>query len=507
MGSKHEHIVMLPFLAQGHLIPFLELARKIHQRITGFTITIVSTPLNIHYLRSTISCHSNIYLAELPFCSTDHCLQPDTENTDKLSANNDLLTFHHASVTLEAPFRSLVHDIMEQDGQPPLCIISDVFFGWAVNVAKSVGSKSVTFTTCGAYGTAAYMSFWLNLPHRHTDCEEFTLPGFPDSHRFHRSHLHQSAKAADGADTWSTFMQSQISLSLGSQVWLCNTVEEIEPLGLEVLRKYLKLPVCAVGPVLSSAALKKGSYSSPFGSNTVCQRTGKKQGIFPEKCFEWLNIHGPDSVLYISFGSQNTISASQMRELALGLEVCGKPFIWVLRPPIGFDMKGESRGDWLPEGFEKRMTESKQGLLVHNWAPQLEILAHESTGVFLSHCGWNSVLESLSQGVPIIGWPMGAEQTYNTKMLVEEMGVCEVLARGVQCDVAGKEVTRVIELVMDKKKGKGLEMKRKAVEIGERIRAAAANYKDRDGKEGSSIKALNQFVRTILTRTTLDLPA
>ncbi|XP_059461540.1 crocetin glucosyltransferase 3-like isoform X2 [Corylus avellana] len=496
MGSRGQHILLLPFLAHGHLIPFLALARQL-QQTKGFTITIVSTPLNIQYLKSTISSDSpNIHLAELPFCSTDHGLPPNAENTENLSPHN-VPTLCHASVTLEAPFRRLVHDIMDQEdgGRPPLCIISDVFFGWAVNVAKSVGSVSITFTTCGAYGTAAYMSFWLHLPHLHRDYKEFfKLPWFPDSHRFHCSQLNPLAKVANGTDAWSMFMRLQISLSLGSHGWLCNTVEEIEPLGMEVLRKYLKLPVRAIGPLLPPAALKKPYSSSSFGSNIFKQRAGKKLGISQEKCIEWLNLQGPSSVLYISFGSQNTISASQMMELALGLEGSGKPFIWVLRPPTGFDIKGEFKEEWLPKGFEKRMTESKQGLLVHNWAPQLEILSHESTGAFLSHCGWNSALESLSQGVPIIGLPMGAEQIYNSMMLMEEMGVCEELARGVQSDIVGKEVImRVIELVMDKKKGKGKEMQKKASIIGGQIRAAT---KDPGGEdEGSSLvlEALNDF--------------
>ncbi|KAB1204679.1 Crocetin glucosyltransferase 3 [Morella rubra] len=381
MGSAdhRQHILMLPFLAQGHLIPFLALARQIHRRSTGFTITIASTHLNVQYLRSALSSDpdpdpnpdsnslscSKIHLAELPFCSSDHGLPPNAENTESLSGNA-LPIFCHASRTLEAPFRRLVRDIMYQEGQPPLCIISDVFFGWAVNVARSLGSVSVTFTTCGAYGTAAYMSFWLNLPHRHTDCEEFTLPGLPDSHRFHPSQLHQLAKAADGTDTWSIFMQSQISLSLLSHGWLCNTVEDIELLGLEVLRKLLKLPVWAIGPLLPPAALRKYSPSSS-GLNISRQHAGKKPGICPENCIEWLNLHDPASVIYVSFGSQN-IGASQMRELALGLRKW-KTFHLGPKATIGFDIKGEFRAEWLPEGFEKRMTESKQGLLVHNWAP------------------------------------------------------------------------------------------------------------------------------------------
>ena len=123
-----------------------------------------------------------------------------------------------------------------------------------------------------------------------------------------------------GTDLGSTFVRSQISLSLGSHGWLCNTVEEIEPLGMEILRKYLKLSVRAIGPLLPPAALKKQYPSSSFGSNIFKQRAGKKPGISPEKCIEWLNLHGPGCVLYISFGSQNTVNASQMMELALGLE-------------------------------------------------------------------------------------------------------------------------------------------------------------------------------------------
>ncbi|XP_065631658.1 UDP-glycosyltransferase 92A1 isoform X2 [Quercus suber] len=478
MGSKtREYIVMLPFLAQGHLIPFLALARQIHQR-TGYTITIANTPLNIKYLRSTIlshDLHSNsssdsnfIHLAELPFCSTQHGLPPNTENTENLSLK-DIATLCHASMTLEAPFHSLVRDITDKEGKPPLCIISDVFFGWAVNVANSIGCASITFTTCGAYGTSAYISFWLNLPHRFSESDEFALPGFPDRYQFRTSQLHPFVRAADGTDTWSTYMQPLISYSLQSHGWLCNTVEEFEPLGLEILRKYIKLPVWTIGPLLPSAASKKCS-----DSNIFTQRTGKKHGISPEKGIEWLNLHHP------------------------GLEASGKPFIWVLRPPLGFDIKGEFREEWLPEGFEKRMNESKQGLLVQNWAPQLEILSHESIGAFLSHCGWNSVLESLSQGVPIIGWPMAAEQIYNSKMLVEEMGVCVELTWGVQREIERKEVKRVIDLVMNKNEGQGKEMKKKADEIGKRVRAAT-----KDQEEGSSVKALDEFLRTILAKTTL----
>ena len=489
---------MLPFMAHGHLIPFLALARQIQQR-TGFTITIASTKLNIQYLRSTISTDSisqslfNIRFAELPFNSTDHDLPPNSENTENLSLGNIGKLFH-ASISLKDPVLHLVNDIIHQEGKAPLCIISDVFFGWATELAKSVNTVNVTFTTGGAYGTLAYVSVWLNLPHRSSDSDEFKVPGFPESYRFHRSQLHQYIRDADGKDLWSRFMQTQISQSFGSMGWLCNSVEEIEPLGFDLLRKYLRLPVWSIGPLIPPVLLKNTSSS---GVSFSKQHAGKRPGLTTEKCIEWLDLHGPDSVLYISFGSQNTIGLSQMMELAIGLEDSGGSFIWVIRPPIGFDMKSEFRDEWLPEGFEERMKQSKRGLLVRNWAPQLDILSHKSTGAFLSHCGWNSVLESLSQGVPILGWPMAAEQAYNSKMLMEEMGVSVELTRGSQGIIVGKEVKRVIELVLEKE-GKGKDMRNKAVEVKKQLRAAVS---DETENKGSSVKAMDDFVRTILSNS------
>ncbi|XVF37745.1 hypothetical protein REPUB_Repub20aG0036300 [Reevesia pubescens] len=257
-SCDHQHIdiAMLPLMGHGHLIPFLALAKQIHNR-TGFNITIANIHFNIQYLCLTLQQDptSEIDLADLKFNSEDHGLPPNTENIENL----------------------------------PLDLIG------------------------GAYGTVAYVSLWLNLPHHQTNSEEFSLPRFPESCRFHVYQLHHFLKNADGTDPWSR------------------------------------------------------------------QHAGKEPGISPKKCLQWLGLNGPDSVLYIFFGSQNTISPSQMMELAIGLEKSWNPFIWVIRPPLGFDLKVEFRPEWLPEGFEDRMAKTKQGLLVKNWAPQLEILSHKST--------------------------------------------------------------------------------------------------------------------------------
>ncbi|KAK7300338.1 hypothetical protein RJT34_11181 [Clitoria ternatea] len=477
------HIVMVPFMAKGHIIPFLALARHIQQR-TAFTITIANTPLNIQYIRSAISTNdTDVHLAELPFNSTQHGLPPNTESTERLPFTHIAKLFL-SSLSLEAPFRSLISKITQEEGHPPICIISDVFLGWVNNVAKSFGTRNITFSTCGAYGSLAYTSIWVNLPHRKTDSDEFWTPGFPENYRFHRTQLHRYLKAADGNDEWSTFFRPQIAFSMESEGWICNTVEEIEPLGLLLLRNYLQLPIWTIGPLLQQVSLKGSEHGA-----------GKEPGIALDACIEWLDLKEESSVLYISFGSQNTISASQMMALAEGLEESGKSFIWVIRPPVGFDINGEFREEWLPQGFEERVRDSKRGLMVHKWGPQLEILSHRATRAFLSHCGWNSVLESLSNGVPIIGWPLAAEQAYNAKMLVEEMGVAVELTRTVETVISGEEVKKVIEIVMDQE-GKGKEMKEKANEIAVHIREATTENGE---VKGSSLRAMDDFVSTILS--------
>lgn len=484
MGGSQEHIVMLPYMAHGHLIPFLALAKQILNTTDNqFTITIASTPLNTAYLRS-LSPPDQIRLASLPFDPSEHNLPPNGENTESLSLDKVIKLFA-ASTTLEGSVLALVKTIVAQEGRPPLCIISDQFLGWANRVATQTGTVNVSFATGGAYGTSTYLSIWDHLPHRKTNSDEFNVPGFPDWYKFHVTQLHKYIRTADGNDNWSRVFQPLIRLSCGSFGWLCNTAADIEPFGLEAFKNYTKQPVWCIGPLLPQGLLESIPNRSFLG-----RHSGRDSGISPGHCLQWLDSHTEGSVLYISFGSQNSITATQMMELAAGLEDSGIKFIWCIRPPFGFDMKGEFKSEWLPNGFHDRIKDTNQGLLIPGWAPQLDILCHKSTGAFLSHCGWNSVVESLSQGVPIIGWPLAAEQAYNSKMLVEEMGVGLEIARGLQGSIDREGVRRVIDLVMENKSGKGKEMKKKAVEIGEMMRKAMS-------KDGSSVKAMNDFIESL----------
>ncbi|KAI3972993.1 hypothetical protein MKX01_019651 [Papaver californicum] len=466
------HIIMFPYTR------FLALARFISQRKPNIKITFVNTPLNIKRLQSAVASDNNICLAELPFSSADHGLPPDSDNTNSLPPHL-ILTLLYASETPKPSFENLITQIITTEKRVPNCIIADTLYGWVHDIAKRVGTFHFAFT-CGAYGSAMFVSTCLHLPHRKNDdsndlIQEFQVPKFPGTCQL--SQLPVYLREADKENPHVKFFGKQISRTLISDGMLCNSVEEIEAVGLKALRN-----------LMDSKPVWTGNNQNTNKASVVSRsRTGKEFGISPESCIEWLNLHKPSSVLYISFGSESAISSSQMMELALGLEKSGNEF----------DIKSEIKSEWLPEGFFERMNESNKGLLVKKWAPQLEILSHKSTGAFLSHCGWNSVLESLSQGVPIIGWPMGGEQAFNAKMLEEEQGVSVQLANGNEDEVVREDVKKVIAQVMDSSETE--EMRKKAMVIAQKI--SAAMREDEGGhQKGSSVRSIDDFLETVTSK-------
>lgn len=479
MEETNQNIVIFPFMAQGHIIPFLSLARKI-EKMGNYQITFVNTPLNIKNLKKSLDPSSTIRLVEIPFDSSNHGLPPNFENTDTVT-NDFMLDFFEASLSLKPHFRNLVNELVT-GGDPLLCIISDMFFGWTADVAHEFGIFHAIFSGCSGFGLGCYYSLWMNLPHRKTESPEFCLPDFHEAGKIHVTQLMDLLLKADGTDRWSRVLLYNLSSWAKSDAILFNTVEEIDGIGLSYFRRKLSLPVWPIGPVL------------PLVDNR--SRVGKNPVISPELCISWLDSKPLNSVLYISFGSQSTISASQMMQLAKALEISGTNFIWVVRPPLGFDINAEFKAEeWLPEGFAKRVAEQNRGLIVSKWAPQVEILSHESIAAFMSHCGWNSVLESLSCGVPLIGWPLYGEQFYNVKLLEQKADqVCVEVARGTQFDVRCEDIVHVIEMIM-RGDGRGKKMREKARKVKEMIEDAV---RDEEDYKGSSVKSMEEFLHAAL---------
>lgn len=474
-SSSSRYVVLFPFPAQGHLNPFLDFARKLTSRIPDILIKIISTPDNIQKLSSRFLAYPTIEFVELP------PFNENAENTDSLSSLSAVAKFYHSSESLKPSFILLISQLIQfNGGNPPICIISDMFLGFTVEVAHSFGSRHVPLYTSGPYAMSIYNSIWTHLPHRHTPTADvLTLPGLPPNFTIHHTQLSQNMiKAASSytQDSPPTFAARQAEFCKNSDASLWNTVDLLEKYWLQHWKNASGRPVWAIGPLL------------PTSSNEN-ERGGKIPGMSPRECAQWLSLHPAKSVLYVSFGSQNSIPVDQMMVFAKGLEKSEQRFIWVLRNPTGFEVGDEFRSEWLPDGFEEQMRQKGKGLLVKNWCPQIQILSHESTGAFLSHCGWNSILESLSNGIPIVGWPLGSEQYYNSKLLEEELGVCLELARGFDANINCEDVAETVRLVMEGEKG--AEMRKKAEELSEGMKKALMD-------NGSSVQALDDFVKTLM---------
>ncbi|KAF8670396.1 hypothetical protein HU200_050701 [Digitaria exilis] len=206
------------------------------------------------------------------------------------------------------------------------------------------------------------------------------------------------------------------------------------------------------------------------------------------ECLDWLDKQLPSSVIYVSFGTTSSLRPEQVRELAAALRDSGQRFIWVLRDADRADMRGgDLAGVERLAVAEAELGDCGSGVVVTGWAPQLEILAHGATAAFMSHCGWNSTVESLSHGKPMLAWPMHSDQPWDAEL------VCKYLCAGVlvrpweqRHDVTPAAAIRdAIGRVMASDEGD--EMMRRAAALGEAVRAAVA-------EGGSSRQDLEELV-------------
>jgi hypothetical protein len=208
------------------------------------------------------------------------------------------------------------------------------------------------------------------------------------------------------------------------------------------------------------------------------------------ECFDWLNKQPDSSVLYICFGTVALVSDAQIREMAVAIEKSGQRFFWVMRIPKDEDGMpvGEDYSRVLPEGFVERTKAT--GLVYVGWAPQLHILAHRAVRGFVSHCGWNSAIESISVGVPMIAWPYQADQMMTATLLDQLLGVAiRINSTGGWRDMIPSEAfERAIRALMVEPGGDA--MKAKVVQISDMIEKAV-----RPG--GSSRTNLESFVQEV----------
>ncbi|CAI0464985.1 unnamed protein product [Linum tenue] len=350
----------------------------------------------------------------------------------------------------------------------PDCLVTDYLYPWSADVSAELGIPRLAFSGSGFFNLCIADSIEANNPHAQisSESEEFVVPGIPNRVTLTRSQLPDIVK---GEAKLSRFFDKLKQAERRSYGVIVNTFHSLEAEYADHYRRVTGLKAWQLGPV---SLFINRNFDDKINR-------GGKSDVNAENCLNWLDSMKPNSVLYICLGSLTRFSKPQITEISRALEESSHPFIWVLAKIL----KPSKEQWWLPEGFENRVKQSGKGLIIRGWAPQMAILEHASIGGFVTHCGWNSIMEGVCAGVPMVTWPIFAEQFYNEKL------VTQVMKFGVS---VGNEVwlRSAVEVVM----GGGVEaaeMRRKAVELGKEAKRAVGE----GGTSSDELKGLLEEIR------------
>ncbi|PSS02690.1 Scopoletin glucosyltransferase [Actinidia chinensis var. chinensis] len=472
------HIYFFPMMAYGHMIPIVDMARLFAG--CGVRTTIILTPLNAAHLSKTIERDKELGLDMsiqlISFPSDEVGLPEGCENLSSITSPEMASKVYKATELLQQAFEKLLEE------ECPDCLVADVFFPWATEVASKFGIPRLVFHGTSAYALCIYHVMHRQQPYKNveSDSDFFTVPDLPDTIKLTRRQLPDHIR--DGTENVLTrLIERVMEAEAASYGVVVNSFRELEPAYAEHYKKVIGRKVWHIGPVSLSNR-----------DNEDKARRGNKTSIDEHECLNWLASKKPNSVLYVCFGSLSNFSSAQLLEIAMGLEASGQQFIWVVRK--GKTKEEEEKEEWLPEAFEQRL--EGKGLIIRGWAPQLLILNHEAVGGFMTHCGWNSMLEGVTEGVPMIAWPLFAEQFYNEKLVTDILRVG--VAVGAQEWCRWPEDTKIYVMKEDLEKAVTQLMDgEEAEEIRSRAKALSAMAKKAVKKGGSSYSDVSDLLEEL----------
>lgn len=436
------HVVMFPWLAIGHLIPFLELSKCLARK--GHRVSLVSTPRNIQRLPKVPPNLSPLLnLVALPLPYVDGLPENAEASTDVPIKKTQHLK--KAFDRLESPLTAFLENSI------PDWIIYDYASHWLPEIAARLGFPCAYFCLF----TAATQVFTgpppasLNHEDARSTPEDFTVvPSwvpFP-SDIVYRPHelLQYFEGAVENVSGVSDVHRFGISFQ-ECEVMALRSRVEFEPEWFSLLDEISGKPVISVGmlpPILEDS------------------EKNEAEEVKWVEISGWLEKQRRESVVYVALGSEATLSREQVNELALGLELSELPFLWVLRKPPGSPEVG---WEMLPEGFEERT--GSLGVVYTEWVPQVGILAHPSVGGFLTHCGWNSVIEGLGFGRALILLPILNDQGLNARLLEGKKLGLEIPRNERDGSFTRDSVAETVRLVMVDEEGEPLRSKAKEVKV------------------------------------------
>ncbi|TXG52772.1 hypothetical protein EZV62_021941 [Acer yangbiense] len=444
------HAVCVPFPAQGHVNPMLKLAKLLNHK--GFHITFVNTEYNHNRLLRSRGPDSLNGTTTFRFETIPDGLPPSDANVTQ-----DVPSLCESTKkTCLAPFRQLLSKLNNTSSlnvPPVTCVVSDCIMSFTVKAAQELNIPNALLWPAGACG-------FMGILHYRTLIEKGLVPlkdpsdltnGYlntvidwiPGMEGIKLKDLPTFIRTTDPDDIMMNFCLGEVENARNASALIFNTIYDLEGEILEAVSSTYP-PIYTIGPLQLLL-----NHEIPADDNSL---SAIKSNLWKEQpgCLEWLDTKESNSVVYVNFGSVTVMTEQQLVEFAWGLANSKQNFLWVIRPDL---VIGESA--ILPPKF---VSETKERSLLASWCSQEQVLNHPAIGGFLTHCGWNSTIESLSSGVPMLCWPFFAEQQTNSWFCQNKWGI------GFEIDSNSNrdEIERSVRELMEGEKGK--QIKKTAME-------------------------------------------
>ncbi|KAE8722789.1 UDP-glycosyltransferase 86A1 [Hibiscus syriacus] len=398
------HAIFVAYPLQGHLIPSVNLAIKLASK--GFTITFVNTH-SVHH--QTAKAHPEIGSSDIFSSVRESGLDIRyTTVSDGLPLEFDRSLNHDQFMaSLLHVFSAHVDEVIGWiigSGEKVHCLIADTFFVWPSKIAKKFGLLHVSYWTEPALVFTLYYHLDLLKKNGHFGQQNRrgdTINYIPGVEAIEPKDMMSYLQETDTTSACHQLIFNASQDAKNADFVLCNTVQELEPLTISA--SHAQIPFYAIGPIFPPG-FTKSSVATTLWSVSDCT--------------QWLDRRPPGSVLYVSFGSYAHVTKTELIEIAQGIALSNVSFLWVLQP----DIVSSDEADLLPVGFKEEVGDRA---MIVPWCSQNAVLAHPATGAFLTHCGWNSILENTWCGVPLLFYPLLTDQSTNRKLVVDDwkMGI------------------------------------------------------------------------------------
>ncbi|XP_021894659.1 UDP-glycosyltransferase 74E2-like [Carica papaya] len=447
MEKEINHVLVVPFPLQGHINPLVQFSKRLVSK--GLKVTLAVTKYTAKSMQD-----------RPPATSSSISVEPISDGIQEGEIIPDEETYlDRIKVNVSKTLTDLIIRL-NQSSCPPKFLIYDSIMPWALDVGQKLGLRGASFFTQAYSVNAIYYHFRRGEIKVPANSENVTVPPLPT---LSVNDLPSFICDPNSDPALVDLLLSQFSNFQEADWVLNNSFDQLESEVVNWMSSQWRIK--NIGPTVPSMFLDKRLEDDKDYGLSLFKPDA-------DTCLTWLDSKQPGSVVYVSFGSLASLEGEQMIELARGLQMSGSHFLWVVR-----DLEWKLPASFIEETSDK-------GLVV-SWSPQLEVLAHKSVGCFMTHCGWNSTLEALSLGVPMVAMPQWTDQPTNAKFVADvwKVGIRVKVNEGGM--VSREEISECIKEIMEGEKG--TEIRKNS----EKWRDLARNAVD---EGGSSDKNIDEFI-------------